>query len=229
MKQKELQRLIDSYTIKNIIEELKIKTISPKYIFLFYDQPTYFAEIGYIDKKGNISEYKPASILLLRNLLNNLNEFTGSNSNLKFKGLIPDNVIYYSNTIESKIIYFENFKDVTLQFSNKEYMFESLKVMFFVKEDKIMAYRYDRYNKEDTKLYPLNLPNVFSTYICIGNTGYQFTNYETWEEVIEETNKFFLHTKFTSDINDEIIKYYSNKPESKERWKLKEILEKFIS
>ena len=222
-------RKIDEHKICNMIKRLSVKTVTPKYLFLFYDKPSPFAEVAHVDSHGMVSNYKPASILLLRNCINSINEFMGNSHDKNFSGLIPKNVIYFKTYPSSLIIYYEYFKNVKLQFSDKSYTFKDMHVLFFVTENKIMAYRINRYNDENTILYRLRLPNVFDTYICTGDTNYRFTNYDTFEEVIKKTNDFFLNTKFSDKLNIKIKEYYRETPKKGDRvCLLKEMLEKYI-
>jgi PRTRC genetic system protein B len=203
------------------------KSINEKHIPLF-------AIIGYKNENGSYGDIKyhpikknkiQAEIPFTNDCLNDLKELAGSlkaksNQNLSFKGLIPNNIIFFNKkdviwTTEPtrKYLYFKK----NLKIKNGYYSLPKLLFSFKNKVLNVFALKNNEKVNENSKLY--NAP-FFNTYadgsVCMGNVQISIDNFNYIEDAIEFLEAGFFKSVFTHTNHNKIIKgniteYYLNK------------------
>jgi len=147
---------VELYEMKAICKKLAKRYYYPKYNILFYDNPTPYAEMGQVDSDGAISNYRPLSILLLRNMLESINEFMGESSNINFKNTIPKNVLYVKTSPSPFICFYNTYFNKEICHGDSKYVIKALNIMYFLTRDDIVVYRYNQINDKDEKKSYLN-------------------------------------------------------------------------
>jgi len=205
--------------------------ITPEFALLVYKSPAPYIETCKLDEKGNITNLKPASINVIRELLNEINQFNDSMTKISFKGRISKDIVYLRGGVSPVIIFYDKKKNIKLSFKDGEFEFNNLNLVFILSGNNIMAYRYNgEAITDDTILYKCLLPNVFENYICTGNTKYTLEHIRYWEDAIDYAKEFFYGSKFSDNCDAKVMYMYNDKTYNKKDKKctIKKLIDEFI-
>jgi PRTRC genetic system protein B len=199
-----IEKIRERYEPLNVLVVYKNKVTDDNYI-----------EIHSI-KKGKVMEGVPLKNKTLHELL----LFTGKDSQqqLSFRGLIPENILYYNcNSITPKLVWFEaaiirniNFKGTGGGVVSGEAVVPS--IIFCYEDDQLSVYatKYSSVKEvhENEVLYHLPLPNIHEDCsVCMGTVNMQFKDeVEFVDDIMEVCSERFWDSTFTTFHNEEPLK-----------------------
>ena len=150
-----------------------------------------------IDQKGIVGVSRPLYEETLNEIFKHIN---GSYKLRQFKELIPSNVIYCNNETNTLVwykpkgVYKLNHTDQkwTGDYYLPKHLFvianNNLSVACIKSRDKLTM---------QTELYLMPLPNITNERICMGSAKINVQSFKYWEDVIEEAEQAFYHSKFS--------------------------------
>lgn len=171
-----------------------------------------YIEVGDIVKDGNIFKVGPsvpADMDLLTNIASSIK--TENFKALKWKGLLPENVIYcHSDDAEPTIVWTKEPQSVQLYFNSKmgieSGIYKMPRTLFACSRDSLDVFRLDNgpFKKEfDTKLGMMPLPNIYdSGNVCLGSTKKKQKKPTCMEEYILHMENLFYNTQFNALHHD---------------------------
>lgn len=189
-------------TEKEIQEEYQLKTVID--IYESVKRKNYYVEEKQV-VNGQVLSASPLNVEKVKDVFNYLFQSNKNKKEVRWKGIIPKNVIFYEpetliwNVLPGKRKLFFQDKETL----NKEYLIPGL--VFILKGTSLNVYAYKGvWIEDEDDLYLAPFPNINSSgNVCMGNMDVEYKN--TYEETINKIQDDFFNSIFTHE-NQNLIK-----------------------